>query len=847
MTMRVALRIEGDGRSAKQALEDTRASLADLQKASTTLPAASGGAIRQVANDLAGNGAGSIAGAARLSSGAIQQLGFQLNDITTGLVSGQSPLQVLAQQGGQVYQVLSMQPDGVGGAVRGIGSQLAALLTPARVAMGAIGAIGVTAVAAYASWTAGQKEVAIALRGIGRAAGATVEDINVIADAGAAAGRISVAAAREAAIEFVRTGKIAKEQFVDLIVIAKKYAATVGTDFETAMKTVAEAFADPVNGAETLNKQLGFLDDRTQQYIKRLVEQNNRTAAQRALMVGMRGSLVDAEASTSALARSWAWVSRTASDAYGAVGRAIDRAAGTQAPSEKMQDLQNQAAAWRQVIEENKEYEEHLRKSGSSEKQIAAIIPALKQAREELARVNRELDEMRRKSDEVRAKADLGAIEANARELGQKAMAAARGIVPGFDTIRQLQTQLGELRKAFEDPLAAKGVESLDAIKSAIQRYEQALASLTGQNARFVDPQERKLRLQQIEIDLIKATTPAQRAALEAERARIELIGHAVTPEQAALNIAQARGRVYAEMSRTLRDYARDQQFSLQQTQLEISLVGRSEEEREKALGRLKAEQDLLRQQIPLEGAYAQSILARTQRQAEANLELARARDLMQGWQSVFDSSMGRFADLLAQGKLDWKNWGDAGKAAISDILRELIKLATINPLKNLLFGANAPTLSNSGGLLGGLFGLFGGGGSSGPLNLGNPGGTAGILSPIHHSGRGPGESAMAYRSVHPAWFERAPRYHSGRLPWGPGEQPAIIRDDESVLTPAQMRALGSRGETKVSVALNIDARGAQSGSGEEIVKVLRAWVKSDAFKAPVIEAVAEGRSRGHL
>jgi hypothetical protein len=42
--------------------------------------------------------------------------------------------------------------------------------------------------------------------------------------------------------------------------------------------------------------------------------------------------------------------------------------------------------------------------------------------------------------------------------------------------------------------------------------------------------------------------------------------------------------------------------------------------------------------------------------------------------------------------------------------------------------------------------------------------------------------------------FINAERYHSGRLGLGigPGERPAVIRDDESVLTPEQMRALGS-------------------------------------------------------
>src|SRR5215211_4707831 len=47
---------------------------------------------------------------------------------------------------------------------------------------------------------------------------------------------------------------------------------------------------------------------------------------------------------------------------------------------------------------------------------------------------------------------------------------------------------------------------------------------------------------------------------------------------------------------------------------------------------------------------------------------------------------------------------------------------------------------------------------------------------------------ATFMRPVDSRGFLGAPRFHSGV---GPREVPAIIRDDESVLTPGQMRALG--------------------------------------------------------
>jgi hypothetical protein len=64
------------------------------------------------------------------------------------------------------------------------------------------------------------------------------------------------------------------------------------------------------------------------------------------------------------------------------------------------------------------------------------------------------------------------------------------------------------------------------------------------------------------------------------------------------------------------------------------------------------------------------------------------------------------------------------------------------------------------------------------------------------HSGRGPGEIGT-YHS-----FDRAPRLHSGI---GPDEMPAIIRKDESVLTPAQMKAVG--GSLTINIPITIDSR----------------------------------------
>ena len=462
----------------------------------------------------------------------------------------------------------------------------------------------------------------------------------------------------------------------------------------------------------------------------------DRAAAQRVLLDAMRGSLVNAEQATSALGRTWDWVKRAASDAFDAIGRAVDRATGGGTAEEQLARI---------------------------ERQIEAVSRRGRGWAPVIADLSRQADEIRRKIEAARQQADNARIEAEARELSLRVGEAVRDIVPGTETIRQLEAVRGSLGRLLEDPLAAKHAGNLRDVEDAYRRVTQALESYRGENARFLDPFARKLRLQEIEIALSKATTPARKAELEAERTRIELIGQSITPEQQALAIAQARNRVLAEASRFVRDYARDQQFAIEQTRAEIAFVGRSVEEKDKFIARLRVEQDLRRQGMSAASAEGQLILANAERQAALNAQLDRAREIMQGWQGVFESAMNRFADLLAQGKLDWTSWADAARTALADIQKELLKLAVINPLKNMLFGTNAATLGDAGGLFGGLLGAF---------RL-HGGGIVGLA----------GAPALAPMAA----FAHAPRLHDGAF-LKPDEVPAILQRGERVLSRAEAR-----------------------------------------------------------
>jgi hypothetical protein len=90
---------------------------------------------------------------------------------------------------------------------------------------------------------------------------------------------------------------------------------------------------------------------------------------------------------------------------------------------------------------------------------------------------------------------------------------------------------------------------------------------------------------------------------------------------------------------------------------------------------------------------------------------------------------------------------------------------------------------------IGGLAGLLGGG--AGDLSGVTAGSLMGV-SPFHRGGIVGFDGGAARMMPAMAWAG-APRYHGGFMP---GEKPAILKDDEGVFTPAQMRALGNKTET---------------------------------------------------
>lgn len=218
----------------------------------------------------------------------------------------------------------------------------------------------------------------------------------------------------------------------------------------------------------------------------------------------------------------------------------------------------------------------------------------------------------------------------------------------------------------------------------------------------------------------------------------------------------------------------------------------------------------------------------------------SRAKDLTEQHKAAMDELSG-FADrafdrignavttMFVEGKGEAVSWKNVVSGVISEVYQEFMKLTIMNPLKNMLFGSSLPTLGSFGG-------LFGGGGGAGTL-----------MTPVAtiHTGGIHGDP-MARRMDSPAAYANAPRFHDGRVPnLLPGEMRAIIKQDEGVFTPRQMRALGRMAgggaPSAPPVILNqsIDLRGSDAGV------FAKAQAFKDQIKRETVQAVMDMMNGG--
>lgn len=148
----------------------------------------------------------------------------------------------------------------------------------------------------------------------------------------------------------------------------------------------------------------------------------------------------------------------------------------------------------------------------------------------------------------------------------------------------------------------------------------------------------------------------------------------------------------------------------------QTQLIGASEVVRDRELALMRARQELVRADIPLESERAQAYLDSIAAMSDANSRLSRMNEAFSELQNIgtqaFDRIGSAITEAFVSGGKTAVDFKGIVKGILSEIVQYIARMAILNPVMNTLFGTNRATFSDLGGVLGGMGGGgFGGGG----------------------------------------------------------------------------------------------------------------------------------------
>lgn len=195
----------------------------------------------------------------------LQNLGYQVNDVISGLASGQKPMQVFAQQAGQIIQIWPKTM-----------TVLAAGLTR-------LAGVGVVLAPVIAALMRAQtlsesikffdQKTELSLDG----AAYDPEKLSASAEAMSKYG-MTIKAAREEVLAFVNAG-VDQKNIDSFVATAGRLAKVLGIDVADASKMVREAFTGTVDDVLKLDASLNFLTTAQMEQILQMRAQHDETAA----------------------------------------------------------------------------------------------------------------------------------------------------------------------------------------------------------------------------------------------------------------------------------------------------------------------------------------------------------------------------------------------------------------------------------------------------------------------------------------------------------------------------------------------------------------------------------------
>lgn len=371
--------------------------------------------------------------------------------------------------GGNAATVLGMQTFQLAGVLGGTSLALFGYVTAAA-AVAAPLALGTARAEAAAREHAA---LATALQATGRAGLVSAQDLDVIINRLASMPGVSRTAAGEIVTEFARSRQVGGALFAELTGIVDDFAVATGRKAPDAAKVLAQAFADPAEGAKRLDKELGILSASQLLAIERFDRLGDRAQAQGVLLDALKGrvkglaedGVTPLEQASDNLAKSWDRMLES-----------LSKTSGIQAARQALAGLFSDLA----VLMGNKQAELDGLKRSLAELEALRSNPAAWGGADASKTLDWQISGV--KDRIAKLEAELGGQRGASTQAGGSSVASQPAQVGGGTA------SAGQESESVKETLAATrdlaGVEERRAeLKDRIARIQESLKTATGQEA----------------------------------------------------------------------------------------------------------------------------------------------------------------------------------------------------------------------------------------------------------------------------------------------------------------------------------------------------------------------------
>lgn len=737
---------------------------------------------------------------------AMRTVPMQFTDIVVSLAGGQSPLQVMLQQGGQLKDTFH----GVGGAVRGVASYIGELATPTN---GAIAAAGLLA----GAWYQGRAEMEELKRTTvltGDSFGYTMTQISRLADSVAESTGATRTKSLDVINEMMASGVVSQqvlERTTSAALLMEKAGA--GAISET-VKQFARLGDEPVQASLALDKSYHYLSASVLEQIRVFDDLGNKEAA----AALAQNTYAREMASRSQVVIDNAWGIEVAMNkVFGAAKRAFNalRDVGRQDDdATQLANLRKEMAGYVQApftVDEmpgmraaelrlmNKmasdQREAQERFNTDQKRQFSNSLGAMvdsyaTRAAKEKAALDKvdfafEHSEKTDKDRENRDTAREGILEKNKRGSGRHKMSAGEKLARKQETAYDRMTLDAQKYGSELDALLTK--------EGTLSKLEEMRAKSAAEvkAGRINDKQAAALAEVYQSVAAKEAEYRATKVLAEAEAQRQAERVNSINTMQQQVQANEDELQTVGMTARQLLQYKEAAAAAnIERKQSLLSLMDGSGASG-RALDLLREEIDLMRQvqRSNRELAAARESAARSwENGASQALEKYQERigSVSANTEQMMTRAFGGMEDALVKfvqtGKLDFSSLANS---IIADLIRMQMRAA--------MFAAMQQSAGSSGygGWLGMLESLFSGGGGSATAAGASDVMAVSTVAVAHDGWDNVGaRSVETYRQAPSALFANAQRYHAGGWPGlARDEVPAILQTGERVLSRREVAA----------------------------------------------------------